>query len=203
MKAKRIISIALAAIMAAASAISVSAANLTETNPGGQTEVKAHIDGVDPGEVKYIITIPDTVDFETLTIPENDTEAHDKDVTYTVTMTKLEGLDPAEKVVNVYVKDQYAAVGGDEQFYIANKTISNVKFKYDVYKATGNNIGLNTIVKNMTPFGYFLYGFSEQGQSMTGTLRFDRNQLYGQSLADIAGDYSGYMVFFSAIEAVA
>ena len=56
MKAKRIISIALAAIMAAASAISVSAANLTETNPGGQTEVKAHIDGVDPGEVKYIIT---------------------------------------------------------------------------------------------------------------------------------------------------
>ena len=189
--------------MAAASAISVSAANLTETNPGGQTEVKAHIDGVDPGEVKYIITIPDTVDFETLTIPENDTEAHDKDVTYTVTMTKLEGLDPAEKVVNVYVKDQYAAVGGDEQFYIANKTISNVKFKYDVYKATGNNIGLNTIVKNMTPFGYFLYGFSEQGQSMTGTLRFDRNQLYGQSLADIAGDYSGYMVFFSAIEAVA
>ena len=118
-------------------------------------------------------------------------------------MTKLEGLDPAEKVVNVYVKDQYAAVGGDEQFYIANKTISNVKFKYDVYKATGNNIGLNTIVKNMTPFGYFLYGFSEQGQSMTGTLRFDRNQLYGQSLADIAGDYSGYMVFFSAIEAVA
>ena len=191
--------------MAAASAISVSAANLTETNPGGQTEVKAHIDGVDPGEVKYIITIPDTVDFETLGVPENNTEAHNKDVTYTVTMTKLENLDPEEEVVNVYVKDQKAAVGVDEQFYITNKSNSDVKFNYDVYTAAGAELNLSNNINNrtMTSSGYFLKGFSELGESMTGTLRFDLNQLYGQNIAEIAGDYSGYMVFFSAIEAVA
>ena len=204
MKARKILSLALAAVMAAAAAVSVSAAELTESNSNGQTEVKAHIDGGVPGDVSYIITIPDMVDFGTLAIPENNTDAHDKDVEYTVTMTKLEGLDPTEKVVSVYVKDQNAVVGGDEQFYIANKSNTDVKFNYDVYTATGANVNMSTNVNfnTMETNGFFLTGFSEQGQSLTGTLRFDLNQLYGESLARIAGDYSGYMVFFSAIEDV-
>ena len=116
MKARKILSLALAAVMAAAAVVSVSAAELTESNSNGQTEVKAHIDGGVPGDVSYIITIPDMVDFETLAVPENNTDDHNKDVTYTVTMTKLVGLDPAEKVVNVYVKDQNAVVGSVEQW---------------------------------------------------------------------------------------
>ena len=205
MKVRKILSLALAAVMAAAAAVSVSAAELTESIPGGQTEVKAHIDGGVPRDVKYTITIPDTVDFETLGVPENNTEAHNKDVTYTVTMTKLENLDPEEEVVNVYVKDQKAAVGVDEQFYITNKSNSEVKFNYDVYTAAGAELNLSNNINNrtMTSSGYFLKGFSELGESMTGTLRFDLNQLYGQNIAEIAGDYSGYMVFFSAIEDVA
>ena len=204
MKARKILSLALAAVMAAAAVVSVSAAELTESNSNGQTEVKAHIDGGVPGDVSYIITIPDTVDFETLAVPENNTDDHNKDVEYTVTMTKLEGLDPAEKVVNVYVKDQNAVVGSVEQFYIANKSNADVKFAYDVYTATGANVNMSTNVNfnTMETNGFFLTGFSEQGQSLTGTLRFDLNQLYGESLARIAGDYSGYMVFFSAIEDV-
>ncbi len=202
MKTRKILSIALAAIMAAASVVSVSAAQLTETDPSGQTEVKARIDGAVPGDVSYIITIPDMVDFGTLAIPENDTDTHDKDVTYDVTLTKLESLDPTEKVINVYVKDQNAKVGDNEQFYIANKSNADIKFSYDVYSATGESINLSTNLnnRNMTTNGFFLTGFSEQGQSLTGTLRFNLNQLYGQSLAEIAGEYSGYMVFFSAIE---
>ena len=206
MKVRIILSIALAAMIAAASVISASAAvELNEMNPSGQTEVKAHIDGVVPGDVKYTITIPNTVDFETLGVPENNTEAHNKDVTYEVTLTKLENLDPEEEVVNVYVKDQKAVVGVDEQFYITNKSKSDVKFNYDVYTAAGAELNLSNNINNrtMTSSGYFLKGFSELGESMTGTLRFDLNQLYGQNIAEIAGDYSGYMVFFSAIEDVA
>lgn len=48
--------------------------------------------------------------------------------------------------------------------------------------------------------GYYLTSFNTEVQTLDGTLRFHQKQLYGQNIADIAGDYSGYMVFFSAIE---
>ena len=57
MKAKRIITIALAVLMTAMFVVSVSAAQLTDVDPNGKTEVTAHINGNEPGEVSYIITI--------------------------------------------------------------------------------------------------------------------------------------------------
>ena len=77
------------------SVFTVTAAELTEDEPGGQTEVKAHIDGNPiPGEVSYIITIPDVVDFGLPTRPANDEDSY-KDVDYTVEATVIEGLDTA------------------------------------------------------------------------------------------------------------
>ena len=202
MKAKRIISIALAAAIAGASAISVSAAQLTESDPNGQTEVIAHIDGASPGDVSYIITIPDVVDFGTLTIPADNSSDYDKDVTYTVEATEIEGLDPATQTIAVYVKDQNANAD-NRAFQIANKENSAIAFNYDVYRST-ETVNASTRVNNGDFFtkGYYLTGFNTESQTLNGTLRFHQKQLYGQSIADIAGDYSGYMVFFSAIENV-
>ena len=202
MKAKRIISIALAAAIAAASAISVSAAQLTESDPNGQTEVIAHIDGASPGDVSYIITIPDVVDFGTLTIPADNSSDYDKDVTYTVEATEIEGLDPATQTIAVYVKDQNANAD-NRAFQIANKENAAIAFNYDVYRST-ETVKESTRVNNGDFFtkGYYLTGFNTEGQTLNGTLRFHQKQLYGQNIADIAGDYSGYMVFFSAIENV-
>ena len=202
MKAKRIISIALAAVIAAASAISVSAAQLTENNQSGQTEVIAHIDGAAPGDVSYIITIPDVVDFGTLTIPADNSSDYDKDVTYTVEATEIEGLDPATQTIAVYVKDQNANAD-NRAFQIANKENSAIAFNYDVYRST-ETVNESTRVNNGDFFtkGYYLTGFNAESQTLNGTLRFHQKQLYGQNIADIAGDYSGYMVFFSAIENV-
>ena len=84
MKAKRIITIALAVLMTAMFVVSVSAAQLTDVDPNGKTEVTAHINGNEPGEVSYIITIPDVVDFGELNIPPDDASDYDKDVTYLV-----------------------------------------------------------------------------------------------------------------------
>ena len=64
MKAKRIITIALAVLMTAMFVVSVSAAQLTDVDPNGKTEVTAHINGNEPGEVSYIITIPATLDVQ-------------------------------------------------------------------------------------------------------------------------------------------
>ena len=201
MNAKRILSIALAVLMIAASVVSASAAQLTEQNPNGRTEVTARIDGSVPGNVTYIITIPDVVDFGTLAQPQTNTDDV-KSVDYTVEATKIDGLDPATEQVSVYVKDQNATVDTDQEFYITNKANSAVSFTYDVYSARGAQMTAQTKVNggNMSTNGYYLKGFTEQGQTLDGALSFNQRQLYGLNIADIAGEYSGYMVFFSAIE---
>ena len=47
--------------------------------------------------------------------------------------------------------------------------------------------------------GYKLYDFFNE-DTLDGTLRLNQNQLYGRNITDIAGEYSGYMVFFSTVE---
>ena len=203
MKAKRIITLALAVLMAVMTVVSVSAAQLTEDNASGKTEVTANIKGPDPGDVSYIITIPDVVDFGTLTIPADDSQDYDKDVTYDVEATEIENLNPDEEAIAVYVKDQ-GAKPENRDFRIANKDNPSIEFVYDVYRATGTDVNESTRVNNGDFFtnGYYLTSFNTEGQILNGTLRFHQKQLYGQNIADIAGDYSGYMVFFSAIESV-
>ena len=202
MKAKRIITLALAAILVVMSVMSVSAAQLTEDNQKGNTEVTAHITGQEPGDVTYIITIPDVVDFGELNIPADDSEDYNKDVTYTVTATEINNLDPALQKISVYVKDLNAKPNENQEFYIANKDNASIAFQYDVYSATDDDVNASTKINggNMHTNGYFLKSFNTEGDEITGTLRFAQVQLYGQNIADIAGDYSGYMVFFSAIE---
>ena len=203
MTAKRIITIALAILLVAVSVVSASAAQLTEDNPGGNTEVIANIKGAEPGDVTYIITIPDVVDFGTLTIPADNSSDYDKDVEYVVEATDINGLDQDVQAISVYVKDQNATADGDRNFYIANKDNSSIKFYYDVYNST-DTLNESTRVNNgdFHTKGYYLTSFDQEGQTMAGTLRFHQKQLYGQDVAEIAGDYSGYMVFFSTIESV-
>ena len=177
MKAKKLVTLTLAAAMVAASSVSVFAAELTDTDSTGQTEVKAHISG-NAGNVSYIITIPDVIDFGELTQPEDNSTDHFKDVNYEVKATKIVGLDAQTQSINVYVRDQNASVGGVDDFFITNK----------------NNANMSKAV------GYHLYSFDTEGDNMTGVLRFNQNNIYGYDITQIAGDYSGHMVFFSTIE---
>ncbi len=204
MKAKKIITIALAATMALTAAVSASAQTLTDQSPSGRTEVTANIEGADvPGDVTYEITIPDVVTFGTLHQPASDEQDDFVYADYTVTADKITGLE-ADQQVFVYVRDQNATVDGDHEFWIANKSDSSKKFKYDVFDV--REIGQNTDSINQNNMssaaGYFLEGFTEEGQAVNGTLRLNQLQLYGQNIADLVGEYSGYMVFFSTIESV-
>ena len=203
MKAKTIISIALAAAMAATSIISVSAGTieLTPDNNSGNTEVKAHISGAPtPGDVSYIITIPDVVDFGELTQPAENTDSF-KDVPFTVKLTELTGnsFDPDAQQISVYVKDQNATTG-DSEFYIANKTDPSIKLGYEVFRSSTPSMDNKVSADSFKTAGYFYTSFTEQGDAKSGTLRLNQRQLYGRDLADIVGEYSGYMVFTSFIE---
>ena len=66
----------MAAMLAATGVVSASAATLTNENPDSSTEVTARIEGTQPGDVSYVITIPDMVDFGTLTQPQTDTQSN-------------------------------------------------------------------------------------------------------------------------------
>ena len=206
MKAKKLLTLILAVVMAAMAVVSASAATLTEDDNDGQTEVKAHINGPDSGNVTYKITIPDVIDFEELTQPADDDDDYFKYVDYTVTLTELSGLDEETQQVSVYVRDQNAKVDGDQKFWLTNKSDPTKKFKYDVFTTPKEDVTITTPVVNngqmVSHVGYYLTGFTQQGESMLGSLRLAQVQLYGYDLLQIVGEYSGYMVFYSAIEAL-
>ncbi len=167
MKAKTIISIALAAAMAATSVISVSAGTieLTPDNNSGNTEVKARISA------------------------------------FTVKLTELTGnsFDPDAQQISVYVKDQNATTG-DSEFYIASKTDPSIKLGYEVFRSSTPSMDNKVSADSFKTAGYFYTSFTVKNEFLDGTLRLNQRQLYGRDLADIVGEYSGYMVFTSFIE---
>lgn len=97
---------------------------------------------------------------------------------------------------------RHGIVNGDQEFYIANKTDSTKKFTYDVYTDSAVSVASVNINRNTMTLaaGYYLAGFTVAGEEIEGTLRLNQVQLCDYDLAEIVGDYSGYMVFFSAVE---
>ena len=209
MKAKKVVTLVLAAAMAMTASVSVAAAGtrqLTKNNPSDSTEVKAHIDGA-TGAVSYIIEIPEVVDFGNLTQPETNANSY-VFKPYDVTAIEIKGLAKdaqgnAAQQVSVYVKDENATTMSSN-FYIANTDQSkDYKLQYHVFDIEAANITETTppisAVTMSSDKGYFLKGFTEQGQAVNGTLVLNQNQLFGQDLQAMSGDYSGHMVFYSEI----
>ena len=196
MKAKKILALSMAIATVATTSTAAFAAELTPNSPVGETEIAANIQA--SGEISYVITIPDKVDFGTLTPPETDTDSF-KDVPYEVTAVNIEGLSEDQYVL-IRLKDK-DATEEDSQFYLTQKTSPNTKFIYDVYNISPieNHYSPLASVSMTEPNGYFLVAFNEIGAKTTGTLRFNQKQLYGKDISEIAGDYSGTMVFTSSI----
>lgn len=200
MKAKALVTVALAAAMVSASALSVSAGTLSNENPWGETEVIARIDGNSSGEVTYTIIIPDVIDFGTLEQPQINEDQY-KDVGFTVkTGNTVEGLTPSQYIM-LYVRDKTASVNGSNDFVIANKVDPTKTFKYDVYDTNPIGSALNINSNAMTSTrGYKFTNFTIANEEVQGTLRLNEHQLYGKDISELVGEYSGYMIFFSQIE---
>lgn len=196
---KKIITALLAGALATATVVPVSAGTVSDVTPNNSTTVIANI--VDPGSVSYTITIPDSANFGTLEMPENNSTAHYAFSSFSVTATKLN--IQSNQAVSVYVKNS-DSTEADNNFYISQQDASDAfKIKYDVYNTAvdSGNISTSTPINEGAPntFGYHFYSFKSQGAEQKGTLVLDQNALYGKNLSDIAGDYSGTMTFFSAL----
>lgn len=200
MKTKKIISALIAGIIATTAVMSASAATLSNVTPDGSTEVKANI--VDPGAVSYVITIPETADFGTLTQPENIDTDHYAIYRFDVEATELNLK--SNQGVTVYMKDSTST---DDQFYLEQQnTETPFKISYDVYDTTVTVDNINTyepINNTAEPgtYGYHLCTFlsDAQGRTQPVNLALNQNALYGQTLSDIAGDYSGTITFHSSL----
>ena len=199
---RKIISVLLAGILAATMAVSASAANLTDVTPYNSTNVTAKI--VNPGDVSYVITIPATADFGTLTVPENTGNDNYKFYGFQVEATELNIMTGT--AVSVWLKDGSSS---DGQFYISQKDAETpFKIQYDVYAASVNasNLASSTPVNKTTQGGngYHLVTFAanQQGAVQNVTLALNQNALADQNLAAIAGDYSGTIAFHSALISV-
>lgn len=187
----------------------VSAQNLTDGQPAGDTDVTGVVSGQNPGGVTYTIAIPDTIDFGTLSQPSDNQDSHFKDVGFEVTATEINGLQQGN-VVAILMKDGEASEA-DMGFRISGQdnVNSGKSLYYDVYSCSSEDIKDSIIPINGTaespthvyPNGYLLTVFrnNDKGTPFNGTLRLDQNQLYMQNLTQWAGNYKGTIRFFSTI----
>ena len=95
--------------------------------------------------------------------------------------------------------------GFEADIFILN-TENPFTIAYDVYDTpvnadTVNNYEAINTTAEPGEYGYhlctFLYGSDSKTQPVT--LALNQNALYGQTLSDIAGDYSGTITFHSAL----
>ena len=200
MKTKRIIAALIAAVLAVTPVMSVSAATLTDGTVDNSTAVKANIE--DPGSVSYVITIPETVDFGTLTQPDSIDADHYAIYRFDVEATELN--IKSNQGVTVYMKD---ANSTDDQFYLEQQnTETPFKISYDVYDTTVTVDNINTydpINNTAEPgtYGYHLCTFlsDAQARKQPVNLALNQNALYDKTLSNIAGDYSGTITFHSSL----
>lgn len=194
---KKVLAVLASAIMLTA-ALQVSAAEdgeLTNVTPGGPTTVEADVIAADSGEVTYIIAIPEKIDFGTLTMPEDDTEAHAKKVGFEVSAVQITGLDTTTSRVAVLMKDAEAEAG---EFQITGTSGTNAGkiLKYSVLNSAGVDITSGTAYPN----GYAFAAFSATNQKVTGSLSLEQNQLLSDTeIENWAGDYLGTINFYTAI----
>ncbi|MDD6728059.1 MAG: hypothetical protein PUE08_02425, partial [Eubacteriales bacterium] len=152
--------------------------------------------------VSYVITIPETVDFGTLTQPDSIDADHYAIYRFEVEATELNLK--SNQGVTVYMKD---ANSTDNQFYLEQQnTETPFKISYDVYDTTVTVDNINTydpINNTAEPgtYGYHLCTFlsDAQGRTQPVNLALNQNALYDQTLSDIAGDYSGTITFHSSL----
>lgn len=198
MRSKKMIAALFAAALAAIAAVSVSADEMTDAAADTSTTVTATIQ--DAGEVEYIITVPQKVDFGTLEQPE----ANEDD--YTLIPFRIEATQIGFTTGQVSVRAKDGA-STDGQFYITQKSDDGdiadpFKIQYDFYKE-----GIADFPNDKTPVnaetpgdnGYLIVTFDadSESKSQNATLALNQKQLYGKDLTTIAGNYSGTIIFHS------
>lgn len=167
---------------------------LTNVTPAGATAVEADILSGDSGEVSYVISIPEKIDFGTLQMPKDMLDEHVKTVGFEVSAVEINGLDTSTSRVAVLMKDSVDSKNFRLQG--VSGTNNGKILSYSVLNSAGVDITSGTEYAN----GYAIAAFSAAGQSIGGTLSLEQNQLLSDpEVANWAGDYLGTINFYTAI----
>lgn len=177
------------------------AKEVTDIAPAGDTPVDARI--LSDGDVSYIVSIPEKIDFGTLQMPADAATSHEKPVEFKVEAVEIEGLNTNTSRVAVLMKDGTEGNTDSEKFILKgiSDTNNGKTLTYDVLGADTNKTNITTGTKYSN--GYLFTAFSKAGQSATGTLSLEQNQLRDDPiLANWAGNYQGIINFYTAIASV-
>lgn len=192
---KRFLAVLIAALMLAVLQAGPALAEneLTNTSQSGDTEVDALIeDGT--GEVAYIVTVPSKIDFGNLVCPDTNEDSFTIQK-FTVSCDEMVGVNKVQLSV---CNDGSTSGELNQEFFLTNQTNKSCTFKplYEVYVGTTK---INTS-EAMPVNGYEYLTFTQKGQAITGGVRLNQAQLfpYKDNIAEIAGQYSGRMVFTTA-----
>lgn len=187
---KRILVLAMAATMMF-SATSVFATEMSNLTPEGDVDVTAKVSN---GAVSYVVSIPEAVDFGTLTQPADNTAANIVQKPIVVEATELTGLSVGNKLV-VLVQDEVNRA--ENGFFITGQDNSNSgkKLSYDIVNIDSKSISDGSLYPN----GYLMCVFSNAKEQLEFNLNLDQNQLYGVDLNSYAGSYKGTLSFYSKI----
>lgn len=165
---------------------------LTDSNPGGQTEVTAEVTA--PATVSYIIAIPDKIDFGQIQQPSTGATSP-VSKTFTVSCVTADGLASGQGIA-VMVKDETAATQ-DDPFVLVNDNIGSNQLFYQLFNSQGMDITSATWYTN----GFLFATFSGAGQESNGTLTLDRAQLYNRDTT-WQGRYTGKLNFYTSVASV-
>lgn len=140
---------------------------------------------------KYVVSIPDKVDFGTLYIPQSNAVNY-KSTEITVKCVTATDL-PTGSAVTVLVKDDNSTSSSTN--FILEKDGDNAekKLKYEMIRENGVNVA--TAENWHGNYGFLYHAFTAAGQSLTNTLRLDQGQLHTKE-DEWLGSYSGTLSFY-------
>ena len=174
----------------------IAAVNLPTVFDSGENE--SEYNTLKSGDVSYLITIPDQVDFGTLTQPETETDSY-RFCELNVEATQLNNLTENQRVA-VYIRDSSAA---DGRFHLNPQGVSILSdIPYDIYdqvvdEQTVKSANPVNRSDNSSEKGYLLCSFAagSVGTVQTAVLALNQKELYGKNLSEIAGSYSRTITF--------
>ncbi|MCD7980791.1 MAG: hypothetical protein LUF32_00485 [Clostridiales bacterium] len=182
--------------------------NLTDSSQSGDTDVTGEVAVSSEVSPSYIITIPEKINFGTLTSPDTNEDDY-KVVSFDVTASSF--VDFSDNTgVAVLVKDSEDEKNsnGDwsAKFYIRSE--NSYSLEYSILDPSGSDISSgdltyeNGLLYNV--FGAAAVATSSTGSvTVTGTAQLNQKQLYGYDLEDAdserTGTYDGKLNFYAKV----